>query len=62
MIQYLQKLIYTFYKDHLEKQTATSPLVDIILPIAKLVVKPITKPKLDQLAKNIGTNKCAKRN
>ena len=47
-VQHLRKLISSFYKDHSEKPTATSPAVDSALPMARPTVKParlITKQK-----------------
>ena len=47
-VQHLKKLISSFHKDHLEKPTATSLLVDSALPKARPTVKgakPITKRK-----------------
>ena len=41
--QHLKKLISSFYKDHLDKPTATSPTIDTALPIARPIVKP-TEP------------------
>ena len=41
---HLQKLINTFHKEHLEKPTATSLLLDSILPM----VRPIVPKKLKQ--------------
>ena len=41
-------MIFTFYKDHLEKPMATSPLLNSTLPMTKLSVKlgkPSTKQK-----------------
>ena len=35
MVQHLRKLISSFYKDHLDKPTATSPTIDIIPPMAQ---------------------------
>ena len=43
VIQHLRKLINPFYKDHLDKLTATSPVIDIATPMARPTVKP-TKP------------------
>ena len=42
-IQYLRKLISSFYKDYPEKPTATSPPVDSALPMARPTVKPTAK-------------------
>ena len=36
-------MVSTFHKDHLEKPTATSPLLDTAPPMAKLIVKFFTK-------------------
>ena len=53
-IEYLKKLISLFHKNHPEKTTVTSPLIDSILPMARPIVKPMakstTKQKRDQLA------------
>ena len=43
VVQHLRKLISSFHKDHPDKLTATSPAIDTIPPMAKLIVKP-TKP------------------
>ncbi len=37
---HLRKLISNFHCDHPEKPTATSPLIDSALPMAKPIVKP----------------------
>ena len=44
VVMHLQKLISTFHKDHPEKPTATSPSLDLALPIAKPSVKPAKPP------------------
>lgn len=64
-IQHLWKLIITFHKDHPEKPTAISPLINSAL----LMVKPTIKPKVKTLnhqkhgwfAKATDTNKCLKK-
>ena len=48
VVQHLKKLINSFYKEHLEKPTATSPPINSALPMARPIVKPtrpITKRK-----------------
>lgn len=53
-MQYLWNLINTFYKKHPKKPTAMSPLVDIALFIAKLIIwseAQATKQKRRWLAK-----------
>ncbi len=37
---YLRKLINNFYRDHLEKPTATSSPIDSALPMARPTIKP----------------------
>ena len=39
-VQHLKNRINSFYKDHLEKPTATSPPIDSALLMAKLIVRP----------------------
>ena len=39
-VQYLRKLISSFHKNFPDKPTATSLVIDIALPMAKLIVKP----------------------
>ena len=55
-IQYLKKLINSFYKKHLEKPTATSPSINSAPPMARPIVKPtrptITKRNRDQPVNN----------
>ena len=38
------KMISTFYKNHLDKSTATLPLIDFAPSIAKLTIKLANKP------------------
>ena len=42
-VQHLRKLINSFHKDHLNKPTTTSPVIDAASPMARLTVKS-TKP------------------
>ena len=61
-IQQLRKLISSFYKDHPDKPTATSPAIDTAPPMARPTVKS-TEPlkwKRGRLANS--TNKRAKKN
>ena len=39
-VKYLRRLLSTFHKEHSEKQTATSPPVDMAPPTARPTVKP----------------------
>ena len=39
-VQHLKKLINSFYKNHLEKPTATSPPIDLAPPMARPTVRP----------------------
>ena len=61
-MQYLQKFIGLFYKDHLKKPTAIFLPLNFALPMARPIVKPIrpTKRKWGQPA--ISINKQAKKN
>ncbi len=61
---HLYKLISTFYRDHLEKPTTTSPPIDSTSPMAKPIVRPkasITKQKRGRPAKANGTSKRTKK-
>ena len=40
VVQYLQKLVSTFYKNHPNKPTATFPPIDLAPPIAKHTASP----------------------
>ena len=42
-VQHLRKLISSFYKDHLDKPTATTPTINTVSPMARPTVKP-TEP------------------
>ena len=42
---YLRKMISIFYKEHPEKPTATSPLLNIASPMAKLIIKLFAEQK-----------------
>ena len=62
-VQYLGKLITSFYKDHPEKPTATSPLINSAPPMTRPIAKPakpITKRKQGRPINN--ANKQAKKN
>ena len=48
VVMHLWKMISTFYKDHLEKPTVTSPPLDSTPPMAKLSVKLPVKPSAKQ--------------
>ena len=55
VIQYLKKLINSFYKKHLEKPITTFPPINSALPITRPIIKPTkptTKRKQDKLANN----------
>ena len=39
-VQHLRKLVSTFHKDHSNKPTATSPPIDLALPMAKRTAVP----------------------
>ena len=39
-VQHLRKLVSTFHKDYPDKPTATSPLIDLALPMAKRTAPP----------------------
>ena len=39
-VQHLRKLVSTFHKDHPDKPTATSPPIDLALPMAKRTAPP----------------------
>ena len=56
---HLRKMVNTFYKDHPEKATATSLLLDFTLPIARPTVKPteLLKQKQRQLTKRRTTKR-----
>lgn len=60
-MQYLQKLLSTFRKDHPEKPTAASPPIDSAPLMARPTVKPTTKQKRGQQAKANGAKKRAKK-
>ncbi len=67
-VQHLRKLLSSFQRDHPDKPTATSSVVDTALPMARATTRPTVKPtesafkqKRDRPAKN-GANKYAKRN
>ena len=60
IVQYLKKLISSFYKDYLERPTATSPPINSTPLIARPTVKPTTKRKQGGPAK--GASKEAKKN
>lgn len=64
-VQYLQRLLNNFDKDYLKKLIATSPSINIKLPIIKLFIrlsKPITiKKKQGRIPKN-RVNRQAKTN
>ena len=55
VVQYLRKLVSTFYKDHSDKATATSPLMDLAPPMAKRTALPNFngKQKRGQLISNV---------
>ena len=44
-VQHLKKLISSFYKNHPDKSTATSPAIDTTLPMARPTAKPAEPPK-----------------
>lgn len=64
IMQYLQKFISIFHKEHLDKPIATSTLVNSVPLMARPIVKlevSITKQKCGRPAKANDANKCAKR-
>ncbi len=65
-VLYLRKLISTFYRDHPEKLTTTSPPIDSAPPMAMPTIKPraeasSTKQKQGRPAKDSGASKRAKK-
>ena len=56
--QHLKKLISLFHKDHSDKLIATSPAIDTVPPIARLIVKLPAKQK--QRRPTRCTKKCIK--
>ena len=55
-VQYLKKLISSFYKNHPEKPTTTSLRINFVPPMAKPTVKsikPITKKKQSRSCKTV---------
>ena len=61
-IQHLRKLISSFYKDHPNKPTVTSPTIDTKPPIARLTVTPTKPLKQKRGRPTNSTNKRAKKN
>ena len=61
-VQYLRKLISLFYKDHLDKTTATFPTINTAPLMAKPTVKPTEPPKYKRGWSVNSTNKQAKTN
>ena len=60
-VMHLRKMISTFHKDHPEKSTATSPLLDSTPPMAKPSIKPPVKPSTKQKqGRPIGSTKQVK--
>ena len=66
VVQYLRKLISSFYKNHPDKSTATSPAIDIASLMARPTViptvKPTEPPKQKRRQPANSTNKRAKKN
>ena len=66
VVQYLRKLISSFYKDHSDKPTATSFSIDTTLlmarPTVKLTIKPTEPSKQKQERPANSINKQAKKN
>ena len=60
-VQHLRKLISSFYKDHPDKLTATSPVINITLPIARPTVNLTGPPKQKHGQPTNSTNKRAKK-
>ena len=59
---HLQKMIFTFHKNHPEKPTATSPPLNSASPMVKPLVKPPVKPSTKQKQdRPIGSIKRAKK-
>lgn len=61
-VQYLQKLISTFYKDYLNKVNTILPLIDTTPSIGMPTKLLGTKQKQNQLTKISSTNKRIKQN
>ena len=59
-VQHLRKHISLFYKDHLDKPTATSPTIDTLPPMARPITRPIEPLKQKQGQPTRRTKKCAK--
>ncbi len=53
-VLYFRKLISTFHHDHLDKLTATSPLVDSAPPIARPTMRPAVRPKVSSTKQKHG--------
>ena len=61
-VQYLRKLISLFYKEHPDKPTAISPIIDTALLMARPIVKPTGPPKQKRGRPANSINKRAKKN
>ena len=61
VVQHLRKLISSFYKDHFNKPTATSPAIDTAPPMARSTVKLAEPPKQKRGRPANSTNKRAKK-
>ena len=57
---HFRKMIFTFYKDHPEKLTATSPPLNSAPLMAKLSVKPVKPFAKQKQSRLIGSTKQAK--
>ncbi len=65
VVHHLQKLINTFHKNHLDKPTATSPLINFALLITRFsqpIKAPKTKQRCGRPTKDREANKQVKKN
>ena len=60
-VQHLRKLISSFYKNHLDKSTATSPAINTAPPMARPTIKPAKPSKRKRGRSANSTNKQAKK-
>ena len=61
-VQHLRKLTSSFYNNHLDKPTVTSPAIDTVSLMARSIVKPTKAPKQKYRRPANSTNKQAKKN
>ena len=62
VVQHLRKLISSFYKDHPDKPTATSPTINTVSPMASPTIKSTGLPKQKRRRPTNITNKQTKTN